>query len=69
MLLEVPQVVRLVALRVVPQVARRAALQVVRQAVQPRVLPAAQRKAEVRAAAADVAAVRRLRLAQPTRRC
>jgi hypothetical protein len=53
------QVVRLV----VPQVARRA----VRQAPdRPR---AAQRKAQVRDAAADVAAGKRLRPGQPTRTC
>ena len=58
----VQQVARLVALLVVPRVARQAVLQAGK--------PPAPRKREVRdAAAADVVAGRRLRLARPTRRC
>ena len=53
--------VQQVELRVVPRVARQAVLQAGK--------PPAPRKREVRDAAADVAAGRRLRLAQPTRRC
>jgi len=58
-------VARLVALRVVPRVVPRVARQAVLRAGK----PPAPRKREVRGAAADVAAGRRLRLAQPTRRC
>jgi len=57
----VQQVARRVELRVVPRVARQAVLQAGK--------PPAPRKREVRDAAADVAAGKRLRLAQPTRRC
>jgi len=54
--------VQQVELRVVPRVARQAVLQAGK--------PPAPRKREVRdAAAADVVAGRRLRLARPTRRC